>query len=149
MRLPDYSLVSTIAVWSDFDVRYWHKADMLNAPMNVCFRGQSGHSAEDRALAARFALVFSRVRLDAFRFASARYAEARVIELEHTALDRGEALVANEPKLFLAVIEKLFAEDEAFAVVVIAATTWWATPISLSLMSKSSRGGAGTWLRPQ
>ena len=24
-------------------VRYWHKADMLNAPTNVRFGGQSGH----------------------------------------------------------------------------------------------------------
>ena len=25
------------------DVRYWHKADMLNAPTNVRLQGQSGH----------------------------------------------------------------------------------------------------------
>ena len=43
VRLPDYSLVSTIAVWSDLDVRSWHKADMLNALTNVRFWGQSGH----------------------------------------------------------------------------------------------------------
>src|SRR6185312_13824242 len=28
MRLLGYSLVSTIAVWSDFGVRYWHLADI-------------------------------------------------------------------------------------------------------------------------
>jgi hypothetical protein len=27
----------------DLDVRYWHKADMLNALTNVRFWGQSGH----------------------------------------------------------------------------------------------------------
>ena len=27
----------------DMDVCFWHKADMLNALTNVCFRGQSGH----------------------------------------------------------------------------------------------------------
>jgi hypothetical protein len=25
------------------NVRYWHKADMPQRPINVCFRGQSGH----------------------------------------------------------------------------------------------------------
>ena len=35
VRLPDYSLVSTIAFWSEFDVRYWHKTDMPAFPLNV------------------------------------------------------------------------------------------------------------------
>jgi hypothetical protein len=26
------------------DVRFWHLADMLKAPTNVCFWGQSGHN---------------------------------------------------------------------------------------------------------
>jgi len=31
------------AAVADRDVRYWHLADMLNAPTNVRFWGQTGH----------------------------------------------------------------------------------------------------------
>ena len=39
-------VVYTIHTTRHVKVRYWHKADTLNAPTNVRFEGNNGHDAD-------------------------------------------------------------------------------------------------------